>query len=193
MGPDHIGVELVLGELLLPDIPRRGPVTRPTEHLYSGHLLHLGGDEDGGATENYEVDEIKVVILVLVLMTVTLKTQKMLKMLMTMMTRRVMRMRMCSDSDNMVMYCTSSTSLAAKSISSALLVSHMLLVEQQKSADCHIIHPTSLIPRYLIVVASRSHYTQSLQRSILIMDIATYRLNWPRGQCSENHLKCITR
>ena len=25
------------------------------------------------------------------------------------------------------------------------------------------------------------------------MDIATYRLNQPRGQCSENHLKCITR
>ena len=25
------------------------------------------------------------------------------------------------------------------------------------------------------------------------MDIATYRQNQPRGQCSENHLKCITR
>ena len=34
---------------------------------------------------------------------------------------------------------------------------------------------------------------QLFQRSILIMDIATYRLNQPRVQCSENHLKCITR
>ena len=59
VGPDHIGVELVLGELLLPDIPRGGPVTRPTEHLYPGHLLHLGGDEDGDAAENDEVYDNK--------------------------------------------------------------------------------------------------------------------------------------
>ena len=30
------------------------------------------------------------------------------------------------------------------------------------------------------------------QSSNLILDIATYRLNQPRGQCSETHLKCIT-
>ena len=34
---------------------------------------------------------------------------------------------------------------------------------------------------------------QLFQSSILIMDIATYRLNQPKGQCSENHLICITR
>ena len=34
---------------------------------------------------------------------------------------------------------------------------------------------------------------QLFQSSELIMDIATYRLNQPRGQCSEDHLKCITR
>ena len=37
------------------------------------------------------------------------------------------------------------------------------------------------------------HTSQSFQSSFLIMDIATYRLNQPRGQCSENHVKCITR
>ena len=41
-----------------------------------------------------------------------------------------------------------------------------------------------------VLVYSTSHPFQS---SILIMDIATYRLNQPRGQCSENDLKCITR
>ena len=35
--------------------------------------------------------------------------------------------------------------------------------------------------------------TQLFQSSKLIMDIATYRLNQPRGQCSENHLKYMTR
>ena len=35
--------------------------------------------------------------------------------------------------------------------------------------------------------------SQLFQRSILIVDIATYRLNQPRGRFSENHLKCITR
>ena len=35
--------------------------------------------------------------------------------------------------------------------------------------------------------------SQLFQSSILIMDIATYRLNPPRGQCSDDHLKCITR
>ena len=35
--------------------------------------------------------------------------------------------------------------------------------------------------------------TQPFQSSYLIMDIATYRLKQPRGKCSENHLKCITR
>ena len=35
--------------------------------------------------------------------------------------------------------------------------------------------------------------TQLFQSSIIFMDIATYRLNQPRGRCSENHLKCITR
>ena len=40
---------------------------------------------------------------------------------------------------------------------------------------------------------SAAHPTQLFQSSILIMDIATYRLNQPRGQSSENHLKCITR
>ena len=34
--------------------------------------------------------------------------------------------------------------------------------------------------------------TQWFQSSILVVDIATNRLNWPRGQFSENHLKCIT-
>ena len=34
---------------------------------------------------------------------------------------------------------------------------------------------------------------QPFQSFILTMDIATYRLNQPRGQCSENHLKCITK
>ena len=34
---------------------------------------------------------------------------------------------------------------------------------------------------------------QSSQRSIPIMDIATYRLNQPRAQCCENHLICKTR
>ena len=38
---------------------------------------------------------------------------------------------------------------------------------------------------------SLGYTAQLFQRSILIMDIATYRLNQPRGQCSENHLKCI--
>ena len=33
--------------------------------------------------------------------------------------------------------------------------------------------------------------TPLFQCSILIMDIATYRLNQPVGQRSENHLKCI--
>ena len=56
MGPDHVGVKLVLGKLLLPDITRGGPITRPTEHLYPGHLLHLGGDDDGFADENDKVD-----------------------------------------------------------------------------------------------------------------------------------------
>ena len=38
------------------------------------------------------------------------------------------------------------------------------------------------------------YYKKKLfQSSKLIMDIATYRLNQLRGQCSENHLKCITR
>ena len=35
--------------------------------------------------------------------------------------------------------------------------------------------------------------SQLFQRSILIMDIATYRLNQHRDLCSENYLKCITR
>ena len=35
--------------------------------------------------------------------------------------------------------------------------------------------------------------TQLLQSSKLIIDIATYRLNQPRGRCIENHMKCITR
>ena len=35
-------------------------------------------------------------------------------------------------------------------------------------------------------------YSQLFLRSILIIDIATYRLNQPRGQCSENNIKCIT-
>ena len=35
-----------------------------------------------------------------------------------------------------------------------------------------------------------SQASQPFQSSILIIDIATYRL--PRGQCSENHLNCIT-
>ena len=35
--------------------------------------------------------------------------------------------------------------------------------------------------------------SQLFQSSKLIMDIATYRLNQPWGQCSENHVKCITR
>ena len=36
-------------------------------------------------------------------------------------------------------------------------------------------------------------YPILFQSSKLIMDIATYRLNQPRGQCSENHLKSIIR
>ena len=35
--------------------------------------------------------------------------------------------------------------------------------------------------------------SQLFQRSILITDIATYRLNQPGDQCSENHQKCIAR
>ena len=35
-----------------------------------------------------------------------------------------------------------------------------------------------------------SQASQPFQSSTLIMDIATYRL--PRGQCSKNHLNCIT-
>ena len=34
---------------------------------------------------------------------------------------------------------------------------------------------------------------QPFQSSILNMDIAPNRLNQPRGQCREKHLKCITR
>ena len=35
--------------------------------------------------------------------------------------------------------------------------------------------------------------TQPFQNIFPITDIATYRLNQLRGQCSENHVKCITR
>ena len=35
--------------------------------------------------------------------------------------------------------------------------------------------------------------SQPFQSSTLIMDIATYRLNQPLGQCCQNHLKCIIR
>ena len=35
--------------------------------------------------------------------------------------------------------------------------------------------------------------SQPFQHFILITDIATYRLNQPRGQCSENHPKYIRR
>ena len=38
-----------------------------------------------------------------------------------------------------------------------------------------------------------SRPSQSFQNIFPITDIATYRLTQPRGQCSENHLKCITR
>ena len=34
---------------------------------------------------------------------------------------------------------------------------------------------------------------QPFQSNFPITDIATYRLNQPRGHCSENHLKYITR
>ena len=34
---------------------------------------------------------------------------------------------------------------------------------------------------------------QPFQNIFPVTDIATYRLNQPRGQCSENHVKCITR
>ena len=49
-------------------------------------------------------------------------------------------------------------------------------------------HVTSHLLVYL-----NMYLTQLFQSSKLIMDIATYRLNQPSGQCSENHLKCITR
>ena len=44
--------------------------------------------------------------------------------------------------------------------------------------------------KLMVTVHSKSLVFQSF---ILIMDIPTYRLNRPRGQCSENNLKCITR
>ena len=37
----HPQVELVLGELLLPDVAGGRAVTRPPEHLHPRHLLHL--------------------------------------------------------------------------------------------------------------------------------------------------------
>ena len=43
---------------------------------------------------------------------------------------------------------------------------------------------------YLVLVLPS---TRPFQSNFPITDIATYRLNQPRGQCSENHLKCITR
>ena len=51
--------------------------------------------------------------------------------------------------------------------------------------------PFSAISAFVQSWSSRP--AQSFQGSILIIDIATYRLNWPKGQCSENHLKCISR
>ena len=38
-------------------------------------------------------------------------------------------------------------------------------------------------------VFDRISRAQLFQSSIIIMDIVTYRLNQPWGQCSENHLK----
>ena len=40
---------------------------------------------------------------------------------------------------------------------------------------------------------TRARSSQPFQNIFPITDIATYRLNQLRGQCSENHLKCITR
>ena len=51
--------------------------------------------------------------------------------------------------------------------------------------QCTTLYQTNTSPCYTA--------TQSFQNIFPITDIATYRLNQPRGQCSENHLKCITR
>ena len=53
----------------------------------------------------------------------------------------------------------------------------------QRPGACLVVEP----------IIREGMYAQLFQSSNLIMDIATYRLNQPRGQCSENHLKCITR
>ena len=50
---------------------------------------------------------------------------------------------------------------------------------------CHVSH----VACHMSHVASPM--SQPFQRFIPIMDIATFRLNQPRGQCSENYLKCI--
>ena len=51
-----------------------------------------------------------------------------------------------------------------------------------------IVHVYTFLPGIIV-----AQYTQWFQSSILLVDIATTRLNQPRGRFSENHLKCITR
>ena len=50
----------------------------------------------------------------------------------------------------------------------------------------------SLTPKFGMFLKSPC-LPQLFQNIFPITDIATYKLNQLRGQCSENHLKCITR
>ena len=43
------------------------------------------------------------------------------------------------------------------------------------------------------VFENRGRGAQLFQSSNLIMEIATYRLKQPRGQSSDNHMKCMPR
>ena len=62
-------------------------------------------------------------------------------------------------------------------------------IPEAQTKQCQLTPP----PPLLKGVHPVGCWTQPFQSSNLIMDIATYRLNQPRGKCSENHLKYITR
>ena len=68
--------------------------------------------------------------------------------------------------------------------------------QQNEDDDDHHLHDdddqNSDIDDDVQVGPKMSKRAQPFQSIFLITDIATYRLNQPRGQCSENHLKCIT-
>ena len=51
----------------------------------------------------------------------------------------------------------------------------------------------SVSDKTLLLLCRIDSSTQPFKSSNLIMDIATYRLNQPRGKCNEIHLKFITR